>query len=825
MAPDKLTSKKRSRTAQETISTESNGHKIKVICRVRPFLKHEPQDESVLASGRTMKIVNQRNPSEVFMYHFDACYSATATQPDIFQRDVRPIVDNIFQGLDATIFCYGVTGAGKTYTIQGSDKDPGIIPRTVEYLFANKRMRRKLRYSITCSYFEIYKEAVFDLLVPRDTMSAAGLPIREDGNRNVFVANLTEKTVMSYAEFQTMYRQACKNRSTASTKLNVASSRSHAVLTLQLEWRNEAKDTTLRGRVHLIDLAGSEDNRRTENGKDRMAESGAINKSLFVLGQVVEALNSGAHRIPYRDSKMTRILQQSLGGRSLGMMIVNIAPGQRFYSETYNTLNFATKSKQIVNKAEVNEFQSHTGLVEPKRGLVGLGKAHRPDSIGTHSTNKRTHQEALTDSTDFNVGSKPDRVRKRPRTSLESESNASGPNRRLNRNTSTTTTDPSRLLPPGRRPLARSNSRSHPVPNQRRNLAEFEAELESKVEEIMEKKVRELKHKVLDQSPKGNATSSLDPGIQQRLAMLEKKLASQATSEAVMDLLSPTTKHKNAHAYVKHGKMLEKQGKVEEALVHFERAVEYVPDRAALLRYIQQLKKKHGVTTLTDALGSDTPLMQQTGDHSKLFTTTQWEAGHKENTHGKSSQHRRPLLAKLMAAAEDDLPRPTVTTTDPQPSSVGSKMDPAAHRYSNHERPSVVGKPARKNPPKCPNSSKSSNNPPAGLYLTPTSVSSLTDSDVIQCHSSTTPAEASWVDPMKNGLVNSSDVSKNRRGESQVLALINSTDLKTIMSLKGIGKKRAVQIQEFVQSQGPLETLSELAFIGFKDNLIKKLVE
>ncbi|KAJ1959463.1 hypothetical protein IWQ62_004602, partial [Dispira parvispora] len=480
MAPDKAASKKRSRTANEATSTTTNGHKIKVICRVRPFLKHEPQDETVITSDRTMKIVNQRNPSEVFMYNFDACYNATATQPDIFQRDVRPIVDNIFQGLDATIFCYGVTGAGKTHTIQGTDKDPGIIPRTVEYLFANKRMRRKLRYSITCSYFEIYKEAVFDLFVPRDTMSAAGLPIREDGNRNIFVANLSEKAVTSYAEFQTMYRQACKNRSTASTKLNVASSRSHAVLTLQLEWRNEAKDTTLRGRVHLIDLAGSEDNRRTENGKDRMAESGAINKSLFVLGQVVEALNSGAHRIPYRDSKMTRILQQSLGGRSLGMMIVNIAPGQRFYSETYNTLNFATKSKQIVNKAEVNEFQSHTEIVEPKRGLVGLGRAHRSDATGTHSANKRTHQEALTEATDLHAGSKLGRARKRPRASLETESSVPGPNRRLNPNTSSATIDPHRVMPPGRRPLARSNSRSHPAPNQRRNMAEFEAELESK---------------------------------------------------------------------------------------------------------------------------------------------------------------------------------------------------------------------------------------------------------------------------------------------------------------------------------------------------------
>ncbi|KAJ1961099.1 hypothetical protein IWQ62_003985 [Dispira parvispora] len=304
--------------------------------------------------------------------------------------------------------------------------------------------------------------------------------------------------------------------------------------------------------------------------------------------------------------------------------------------------------------------------------------------------------------------------------------------------------------------------------------------------------------------------------------MLEKKLASQVTSEAVIDLLSPTTKHKNAHAYVKHGKMLEKQGKVEEALVHFERAVEYVPDRAALLRYIQKLKKKHGVATFV--IGSDTPLAHQAGDHSNLFTSTQWEAGRKENVHGKSSEGH-PLLAKLMAAAEDDPPVPTVVTTGPQPFCVGSKAGSAVCRSSNQERPSVTGKPSRKDPRSSQNSATSSNIPPAGLYLTPTSVSSPTDSDVVQYHSSTAPAEANWANPIKSRPVSGSDGSKNRRGETEVLALINSMDLKIIMSLKGIGKKRAVQIQEFVQSQGPLESLSELAFIGFKENLIKKLVE
>ncbi|KAJ1977999.1 hypothetical protein H4R34_003363 [Dimargaris verticillata] len=791
MTPKAATKRRRSS------GKDGPAHRIKVLCRVRPFLKHETPDNSVAMADQTVKIVNQRNPDEVLLYSFDSCYDASASQQSLFQQDVRPLVDNIFQGLDATIFCYGVTGAGKTHTVQGSTQQPGLVPRTVKYLFTNKRMRTKLRYTVHISYYEIYKEAIFDLLVPRESMSPSGLPIREDGNKNIFIPNLTEQEVSSYAQFEQLFHRACKNRSTASTKLNLASSRSHAILTVQISWRDVSRQTTLRGRVHLIDLAGSEDNRRTENGKARMAESGAINKSLFVLGQVVEALNSGAHRIPYRDSKMTRILQQSLGGQSLGMMIVNIAPGQQFYVETYNTLNFATKSKQIVNKAKVHEFHSPNASTSdlPRNAVVGLGKARR----------KSDREDRMTDPTD--------RATKRART-------ADG------HQTRPLAHDAHRV------PLGRvsANARVSDSKPQRRTLTSsrdtFDAELESRVEKIMEKKVKELHSKGwqptgtakagTSQGPPANAISA-DPAIQHRLAMLEQRLASQIQhNEGVLDLLSPTTKHKNAKAHVKRGKMLEKEGRVEEALIHFEKATEFVPDRETLYQYIQKMKHKHGIVT----------------DHVPIPVSRANRLGAQPATNA--------LLTKLAAVAKDDL------ATDPsQPASAqaglfitsrDSKGPPARkvrRQLKGKALPSQatgplldqVAIPSAKSAPPIDFAATqcTSNGGPARLCLNSLTPQSARDSP--QPDPASSKPAFSFMAPGASGTGGTLPTTAVLRSEKAVLAIINSGHPKLIMTLKGIGKKRAEQIKEFVNCEGPLEELRELAFIGFKESVIKKLLE
>ncbi|KAI8336188.1 P-loop containing nucleoside triphosphate hydrolase protein [Chlamydoabsidia padenii] len=332
--------------------------KIKIICRIRPFLDHEAKEPAIqVKNGTTIALDNKRDPANPHLYkNFSSCYSSTASQDSIFAKDVRPLIERVFEGFDATVFAYGVTGSGKTFTMQGNKEEPGIIPRVAEFLFETKHATQISTIDITMSYMEILKETVFDMLTTKGKNKA--LDIREDINRDVFVPNLTEKPIKSYAEFQKFFSAASKNRSTASTKLNTRSSRSHAILTFKVTTvtptKDEQHDETVLGKINLIDLAGSEDNRKSGNGKARMTESAAINKSLFVLGQVVEALNNGSSRVPYRNSKMTRILQSTLSGNSLGMMIINIAPGHNFLNDTTNTLNFAHRSKEIKSTPKAN---------------------------------------------------------------------------------------------------------------------------------------------------------------------------------------------------------------------------------------------------------------------------------------------------------------------------------------------------------------------------------------------------------------------------------------------------------------------------------------
>ncbi|KAI9297995.1 kinesin-domain-containing protein [Neoconidiobolus thromboides FSU 785] len=351
--------------------------KIHVICRVRPFLINEVEDDTIIIDKKekTILIQNLRNPSETFYYNFDNCYDSLSTQTDIFKKNALPLLDNVIKGLDATIFCYGMTGAGKTYTLEGTESDPGLIPKCLRYLFKKRqdflKINHENEFTVTMSYMEVYKETVFDLLLPREQQSFGGLNIRENSKREIFVADLTHKTVNSINEFLKEFNFACRNRSTASTKLNTRSSRSHAILTINIKIKSSIEKRSYIGKLSMIDLAGSEDNRRTGNNLERMAESGAINKSLFVLGQVVDAINSGAQRVPYRDSKMTRILQPSLSGKSLGMIIVNIAPGQEFFLETQQALNFAIKSKKIISSVAVKQFKDKISPLTTNNDMNG----------------------------------------------------------------------------------------------------------------------------------------------------------------------------------------------------------------------------------------------------------------------------------------------------------------------------------------------------------------------------------------------------------------------------------------------------------------------
>ncbi|XP_020654651.3 kinesin-like protein KIF22 [Pogona vitticeps] len=343
--------------------------RVRVCVRLRPGVGTGQGQDAPCVRGvdsRSLEIFNWRNEMETMKYQFDAFYGASASQHEIYMGSVQPILRHLLEGQNASILAYGPTGAGKTHTMLGTPDQPGVIPRAVRDVLQMTRddSADGWKYSVSMSYLEIYQEKVLDLLQP----SIHDLPIREDRNHNILVPGLTQKEITSFADFESCFLPASSNRTVASTQLNQRSSRSHAVLLLQVSqtqsWPPYARRAA---KLCLIDLAGSEDNRRTGNKGVRLKESGAINTSLFVLSKVVDALNQGLCRVPYRDSKLTRLLQDSLGGSAHSLIIANIAPEKKYYFDTLTSLNFAAKSKQVVNKPFTQEALPEIGA--PKRPL------------------------------------------------------------------------------------------------------------------------------------------------------------------------------------------------------------------------------------------------------------------------------------------------------------------------------------------------------------------------------------------------------------------------------------------------------------------------
>ncbi|THH03411.1 hypothetical protein EW145_g6275 [Phellinidium pouzarii] len=362
--------------------------KIRIAARLRPLLPDEINDDAVGVqkddNGSFVTVVHPRDSSQHFKFPFSSCYGQNSNQDEIYNSDVKPLLDVVFSGVTVTVFAYGVTSSGKTHTIQGSKAQPGIIPRVVKDLLERTASFPNAQVSLSVSYMEIYKEDAYDLLVERE--SAPKLPIRENEAGQVFVAHLSSMSLSCVSDFEKIYSAATKRRSTGSTNLNRASSRSHAILTLYVKVADTAAGQTITGKINLVDLAGSENNKLTGNDPSRMAESSAINKSLSVLGQVVHALNQGASRIPYRNSKLTRILQDALGGTAVGLLICNLAPGAKFRQDTWNTLNFATRTKEIENKPVINIRETqplpkpHFAALAPQQSR--LPPANVPSSSG-----------------------------------------------------------------------------------------------------------------------------------------------------------------------------------------------------------------------------------------------------------------------------------------------------------------------------------------------------------------------------------------------------------------------------------------------------------
>lgn len=265
-------------------------------------------------------------------------------------------MDDILNGYNGTVFAYGQTGAGKSYTMMGSDIDDtdakGIIPRIVEQIFASiVASPGNIEYTVRVSYMEIYMERIRDLLQPQND----NLPVHEEKSRGVYVKGLLEIYVSSVQEVYEVMRRGGAARATAATNMNQESSRSHSIFVIDISQKNIESGSAKSGQLFLVDLAGSEKVGKTGASGQTLEEAKKINKSLSALGMVINSLTDGkSTHIPYRDSKLTRILQESLGGNSRTTLIINCSPSSYNGEETLGTLRFGVRAKAIKNKAKIN---------------------------------------------------------------------------------------------------------------------------------------------------------------------------------------------------------------------------------------------------------------------------------------------------------------------------------------------------------------------------------------------------------------------------------------------------------------------------------------
>jgi len=441
----------------------------------------------------------------------------------------------------------------------------GVIPRLLSGIYRRGRKVTKdsggeTTVSVTLSYYEIYNDKVYDLFESPEKRSLAGLPLREKDGKTI-VVGLSERECEDLKDFERLYIEANNNRSTAGTKLNAQSSRSHAILMVKLTQING--DETLISTASAIDLAGSEDNRRTENNKERMVESASINKSLFVLSQCVDAIGRGDKRIPYRESKMTRIL--SLGqNNGITIMILNLAPLRSYHLDTLSSLNVSSRAKRI----EVREIENEVVFTQPPRkapAITGNNISRQPlrplaNAHNTHVTN--VAQKG---------GDKPAKA-----FSVYTDRGKSGPR------SSNSTTHVVRAT--NKRPSDSStNSRLTKMvrPNMLgpKSTSELSA---SKIEEMIERKVSEaLANRALNQ-PAINPPPDISEAVQRRLEALEKKIedgdAEDERAEGLRFLLM--------------AKQHKERGEDHSALKMYEMAVPFFPSQEKLQKKIESLKEK-----------------------------------------------------------------------------------------------------------------------------------------------------------------------------------------------------------------------------------------
>ena len=329
---------------------------LKVLARFRPLIDIELAltESSELSlkyiDETTVGVPNDMKDFDYFS--FDKVFDSKATQKEVFEYVGLPIIDDVLTGYNGTVIAYGQTGSGKTFTMMGSSVQNdlhGVIPRSLAQIFRNlSTSSSEIEYCVKCSMVEIYKETLKDLLG-----SNSELKIKQDKRKGIFIEGLTEVYVVNEEETLEVLAMGEANRTVASTKMNNVSSRSHQLLIVEI-MQKLPNGSEKRGILNLVDLAGSEKINQTGATGNKLEEAKKINLSLSALGNVIKALTEKAEHIPYRDSKLTRLLQESLGGNYKTTLIVNCSPHPRNVEDTLNTLKFARRAKTIKNKAMVN---------------------------------------------------------------------------------------------------------------------------------------------------------------------------------------------------------------------------------------------------------------------------------------------------------------------------------------------------------------------------------------------------------------------------------------------------------------------------------------
>ncbi|KAF9195125.1 hypothetical protein BGZ51_004552 [Haplosporangium sp. Z 767] len=383
--------------ASSTASAPNKTENVTVTVRIRPFSSSElkasagttevwcvSDDGTKIGYADDYAVSARRAPVD---YAFDSAMTGSDNE-QIYNASVKRLVQSAMEGYNGTVFAYGQTSSGKTYTMSGSESQPGITPRAVEDIFMYIRENSDREFLLRVSYLEIYNESIRDLLSPE----AIDLRIHEDRRRGVYVSPLKEEIVTTPSQVMRIIERGNYQRHVSSTDFNAHSSRSHSIFQIVIESRDRSPTASGENMItrkpiagtksasavrvsqlNLIDLAGSE---KAASNEERRKEGAFINKSLLTLGTVISKLTEekGAH-IPYRDSKLTRILQSSLSGNARVSVICTISPSFLNVEESHNTLKFAARVKKVVTKAQTNQVMDDKALLEKYRREISELKA------------------------------------------------------------------------------------------------------------------------------------------------------------------------------------------------------------------------------------------------------------------------------------------------------------------------------------------------------------------------------------------------------------------------------------------------------------------